>query len=193
MATTRRHRIIRAVVDYGGLALFALGYLATRDLIAATWWLVGGSAASLAIGFVMERRIAPMPLLAGGAALLFGALTLIFNDEAFVKAKPTVMNYLFATLILGGLAMRKNLLQALLGESLRLPDGVWRTLALRYSVFFIGLGTLNLFVWLRMSDGAWVLFRFPIMQVLAIGFSLTQLPLMMKHMREPEAPPPPVD
>lgn len=193
MATTRQHRIIRAVVDYGGLALFAVGYLVTRDLIAATWWLVGGSAASLAIGFVMERRIAPMPLLAGGAALLFGALTLIFNDEAFVKAKPTVMNYLFATVILGGLAMRRNLLQALLGESLRLPDGVWRTLAIRYSCFFIALGTLNLFIWLRMSDGAWVLFRFPVMQVLAIGFSLTQLPLMMKSMKDPEAPPPPVD
>ena len=75
MTTRTTHKAVTAIVDYGGLAVFAVGYLVTRDLIAATWWLVAGSAVALAIGFAAERRVAPMPLLAGGAALLFGALT----------------------------------------------------------------------------------------------------------------------
>ena len=121
MTTRTTHKAVTAVVDYGGLAVFAVGYLVTRDLIAATWWLVAGSAVALAIGFAAERRVAPMPLLAGGAALLFGALTLIFKDAV------------------------------------------------------------------------WVAFRFPGLLILALVFSITQVPFMMKYMKEPEAPPPPTD
>lgn len=194
MATSRTHQIVRAVVDYGGLAVFAVGFLITRDLIAATWWLVAGSAVGLAVGFAVERRVAPMPLLAGGAALLFGALTLAFNDVAFIKAKPTIVNLTFAVLLVGGVLAGKNPLKMLLGESLKLPDAAWRSLSFRYAAFFLGMGLLNLFVWQTQPDAVWVVFRFPGMLLLAVAFSLTQLPFMMKHMKgEAEAPPPPVD
>jgi intracellular septation protein len=194
MATSAAHKTVRAVVDYGGLAVFAVGFLITRDLIAATWWLVAGSAVTLAIGFAVERRVAPMPLLAGGAALLFGALTLIFNDVAFIKAKPTIVNLTFAVLLLGGVFLGRNPLKVLLGESLRLPDAAWRTLTFRYSAFFVAMALLNLFVWRTQPDAVWVAFRFPGLLLLALAFSLTQIPFMMKHMKgEAEAPPPPVD
>lgn len=187
------HRTVRAIVDYGGLAVFALGFILTHDLIKATWWLVIGSAAALAVGFAVERRVAPMPLIAGGAALIFGALTLVFHNPAFIKAKPTVVNLLFAAGLLGGLAMRKNPLKMLLGESLTLPDAAWRSLSVRYALFFAAMAILNLVVWKTMSDAAWVYFRFPGLLILALLFSLTQVPFMMKNMKEAEAPPPPVD
>jgi intracellular septation protein len=187
------HKTVRAIVDYGGLAVFALGFILTHDLIKATWWLVIGSAAALAIGFAVERRVAPMPLIAGGAALIFGALTLVFHNPAFIKAKPTVVNLLFAAGLLGGLAMRKNPLKMLLGESLTLPDAAWRSLSVRYALFFAAMAILNLVVWKTMSDAAWVYFRFPGLLILALLFSLTQVPFMMKNMKEAEAPPPPVD
>jgi len=95
---------IRAAVDYGGLAVFLIAYLIGRDLVQATWWLVVGSAAALVLGFAVERRVAPMPLIAGGAALLFGTLTLVFHDPRFIKVKPTIMNLLFGLVLLGGLA-----------------------------------------------------------------------------------------
>lgn len=194
MARSSAHKAVTAVVDYGGLAVFAVGYLITRDLIAATWWLVAGSAVALAIGFAAERRVAPMPLLAGGAALLFGGLTLIFNDVAFIKAKPTIVNLTFAVLLLGGIFLGKNPLKMLLGESLKLPDDAWRTLTFRYALFFVTMALLNLFVWQTQPDVVWVAFRFPGLLILAVAFSLTQIPFMMKHMKgEPEVPPPPVD
>ena len=194
MTTRTTHKAVTAIVDYGGLAVFAVGYLVTRDLIAATWWLVAGSAVALAIGFAAERRVAPMPLLAGGAALLFGALTLIFNDVAFIKAKPTIVNFVFATLLLGGVLLGKNPLKMLLGESLKLPDAAWRSLSFRYAAFFVAMALLNLFVWLTQPDAVWVAFRFPGLLILAVVFSLTQVPFMMKHMKdEAEAPPPPTD
>jgi intracellular septation protein len=190
---SRTHQTVRMVVDFGGLAAFAVGYVLTRDLIQATWWLVAGSAVSLAVGFAFERRVAPMPLLAGGAALLFGALTIVFNNPDFVKAKPTVVNAIFAALLLGGMATKRNLLKMLLGESLRLPDDVWRTLTFRYAAFFIAMAVLNVVVWKTQPEAVWVFFRFPGLLLLALLFSVAQAPLMMKHMKGDPDIPPPVD
>lgn len=177
---------VRAAVDYGGPAVFLIAYLLTRDMIAASWALVGGSALALLVGFLFERRIAPMPLMAGGAALVFGLLTVIFHDETFVKIKPTVLNLGFAAALLGGLALGKNPLRALLGEAIRMPDATWRTLTLRYSLFFMLVAFANELVWRTQPDAVWVLFRVPGLQILALAFSFTQVPLMMKGMKAAE-------
>jgi intracellular septation protein len=181
---------VRAAVDYGGLVVFLIGYLITRDLVQATWWLVAGSAAALVLGFAVERRVAPMPLIAGGAALLFGALTLVFHDPRFIKVKPTVMNLLFGLVLLGGLALKRNPLRMLMGEALNMSENVWKTFTLRYGIFFLCVAVLNEIVWRTQPDGVWVFFRFPGLILLTLAFSLSQTPLIMRGMKEvaPETP-----
>lgn len=185
--------IVRGGVDYGAPLAFLLTFLVTRSTITATWGLVAGSALALLVGLVVERRIAPMPLVAGVAALIFGGLTLAFHNDMFIKIKPTVLNLAFAGFLLGGLAIRRNPLKALLGSALNMPDAAWRTLTLRYGVFFLCVAGLNEAVWRTQPDHIWVLFRFPGLQILAVVFSLSQVPLMMRHMQEPKAPPAPTE
>lgn len=187
------HKWVRGVVDYGGLVAFVAGYFTTRDLVQATWWLVGGSAVSLLIGLIFERRIAPFPAIAGGAAVLFGSLTLIFHDVTFVKMKPTVMNGLFAAVLLGGLAMGKTPLKLLLGEAVKMPQEGWRRLSLNYGLFFVVLAVLNEVVWRTQPDNIWVVFRFPGLLILSVLFSFAQVPLMMKYAKTDEPPPPHVE
>ncbi|MDP3175567.1 MAG: inner membrane-spanning protein YciB [Phenylobacterium sp.] len=189
---------IRAAVDYGAPLSFMVAFLITRNAVTASWALVGGAAVALLVGYVAERRIAPMPLIAGVAALIFGGMTLIFHDERFIKIKPTVLNLGFAAFLLGGVATRRNPLKALLGETLRMPDDAWRTLTLRYGIFFLCVAVLNEAVWRTQSTYVWAWFRFPGLQILAILFSLTQAPLMMKHAKAadeeaPAIPPPPTE
>mgnify|MGYP001381447237 CR=1 FL=1 len=184
---------VRGGVDYGPLLVFVAVNFATHDLIKATGALVAASALALLIGFTVERRIAWMPLVAGGAAMVFGGLTVIFHDETFVKIKPTVMNALFGVILLGGLALRKNPLKAVLGEALHLPPEAWRALTLRYGLFFLALAALNEAVWRTQPNDVWVLFRFPGLMILSLAFSFSQVPLMMKHMKPTDeaAPTPP--
>src|SRR5438445_809568 len=86
----KSHPTVRAIVDYGGLVLFVLAYFVFhKDMIKATWGLMAGSAIALLVGFVFERRVAPMPLLTGVAAVLFGGLALFYHDARIVKMKPT--------------------------------------------------------------------------------------------------------
>jgi intracellular septation protein len=179
-------------VDYFALAAFLVGYLVTgKNLQQATWALVVGSAVALAVGFAVERRVAPFPAIAGGAALLFGGLTLFFHDSRFLKVKPTIMNLAFAAILFGGLMMRKHPLKLLLGEAFEMPDGAWRVLTWRYAVFFAALAGLNLVVWRTQSEQVWVLFRFPGLMVLTLIFSLAQAPFLMKYLKTGELPPPP--
>ena len=189
-----RRRWVNWFVDYFALAAFLAGYFAShRDLQQATWALVGGSAVALAVGFAVERRLAPFPAIAGGAALLFGGLTLFFHDARFLKVKPTVMNLVFAGAMFGGLLLRKHPLKLLLGEAFEMPDAAWRRLTLRYGVFFAALAALNEAVWRTQSDSVWVLFRLPGMMLLTVAFSLTQAPFLMKYLKGAELPPPPVE
>src|SRR5690606_13714618 len=185
----KAHKAIRNLVDYGGPLVFLVLYLVTRDMIAATWALVAGSVVALAVGFITQRRITPLPLVAVGAALLFGSLTIVFHDERFVKIKPTVLNLGFAAFLLGGLVVKRNPLKALLGDAISLPDHAWRRLTINYGVFFLFVAGLNEFIWRTQPTDVWVLFRMPGLQILALAFSFTQVPLMMKYAQS-EAPPP---
>ena len=178
---------VRLGVDFGAPGAFLIAFFVTRDVVTATWALVVGSAAALLLGWLAERRIAPLPLVAGLAAILFGGLTLLFQDERWVKVKPTVLNLCFAAFLLGGLMLKRSPLKLILGEVIRLPDHLWRTLALRYGVFFLGVAILNEVVWRTQPDEVWVLFRMPGLQILALVFSATQFPLMIKGARMMEA------
>jgi intracellular septation protein len=181
-------------VDYFALAAWLIGYfISGKNLQQATWALVGGSAIALVVGFAVERRLAPFPAIAGGAALLFGGLTLAFHDARFLKVKPTVMNLVFALLMFGGLLLRKQPLKLLLGEAFEMPEAAWRKLTLRYGIFFAALAGLNEIVWRTQSEQTWVLFRFPGLVAITLLFSVAQAPLLMKYMKGGELPPPPVE
>jgi intracellular septation protein len=213
-ASKRAHAVIRVIVDFGGLVAFALAYFlrlrfvaapnaigwvlaagghGPRDLTAATWWLVGGAAVALLVGLIAERRVAPMPLIAGVFALIFGGLTLALHDPRFVKIKPTAVNLTFAAVLFVGLAFKRSPLKWLLGEALALPDQAWRKLTFRYGLYFVGMAVLNEIVWRTQSDAVWVLFRMPGLWICVLLFSLTQTPLMMKYMHTSEPVPPPAD
>lgn len=194
MSTQSRRHWVRWFVDYSALVIFLAAFFLTgRDLTQASWALVAGSALALLVGLAVERRIAPFPAIAGGAALVFGGLTLIFDDPRFLKVKPTVMNTVFGLALVIGLALRKNPLKLVLGEAFVMPEPVWRQLTLRYAGMFFTLAVLNEIVWRTQSDSVWVIFRFPGLMILTVLFTLTQVPLLMRYVKTDELPPPPTE
>lgn len=195
-AEPRHNALVRAVVDFGGLAAWAAAFCymmlvmklpSQEALLQATWWLMGGSIVALVLGLIAERRVAPMPLFAGLVALVFGGLALVFQDTLWVKIKPTAINLTFAAACLIGTAMGKNPLKLLLGSAIRLSPPAWRRLTIRYGLFFVAMAVLNEVVWRTQPDSVWVVFRFPGLQILSVLFALTQVPMMMKDMRAVEA------
>lgn len=188
---TERHRKwVRYFVDYAGLAAFLATLAVTKSAVTASWAIVAGSVLALAVGLVLEKRLAPMPLVTAVLGLIFGGLTLFFHDERFIKVKPTILYTAFGLFLLTGLVRGKNPLKLLMGEAFHLPDAVTRTLTLRYALLFLGLAAANEAVWRTQSTMVWGFFKFPGTMIIIFVFALSQAPLMMKHMPdEPEKPP----
>ena len=178
---------VRMVVDYAGLAALAVGYLATHDLMKATFAFVAVSLAAVVVGFAVERRIAPLPLVFSIAALVFGVATLLFHDPRIIKMKTTVLDGALGAGLLIGYAIGKSPVKLLLGSALELSDAGWRRLTFRYGQFFLALAAINEIVWRTQSDQTWILWRMPGMLVVSLAFSATQIPGMMKDAAAVEA------
>ena len=175
--------VYKILIDIGPLAIFFIFY--TRSgLQAAILPLMIATVISVLISYLLEKKIPIMPTLGAGIVLIFGGLTIYFNDETFIKMKPTIINAVFATILYGGIVLKKPLLKYLLGAALKLEDVGWRILTQRWIAFFIALAVLNEIVWRTQSTDTWVNFKvFAILPITFI-FTMTQFPLIKKYQIE---------
>jgi len=179
---------VRLAIDYAGPAAFLAAYLLLgRNILTATWALVAASALALGVGFAVERRVAPLPLIWGLAALVFGVLTLVFHDPRIIKMKTTIIDAALGLGLLGGLALGHSPIRILMGDSIALPEAAWRKLTLRFGLFFLVLAAANEVVWRTQPEAIWVAFRFPGLLIVSLVFAGTQIPLMMKQVEAAQA------
>ena len=178
---------LRAAVDFGALLAFGVAYALTHDLLKATWAIVAGSAAALIVGLVVEKRLAPLPLIVGLFALVFGGLTLVTHDTVYLKIEGSFLYVALGLGLLAGNFMGMNPLKELLGSAFHMPLPAWRTLTFRYALFFLALGLANETVRRLGADSLyakWKMVKF----AASLLFSLAQAPFLLKHVQETETP-----
>ncbi len=181
---------LKLVLEIGPLVVFFIQNN-REGLFVATAWFMGAMALSLAAMWLIARRVPIMPLVSGVFVLIFGGLTLILADELFIKMKPTIVNLLFGTILLGALAAGRVLLPVVLDGVFRLDAEGWRKLTLRWGVFFFCLAALNEVTWRFFSTDFWVAFKVWGVMPITLAFSFAQLPLIQRHSlpdEEPSAP-----
>ena len=127
---------------------------------------------SVAFMYYIEKKIPTMPLIGAALVSIFGGLTLYFDNKIFFYMKPTIINILFAlVLIFGKFFLKKSLLQSILENSIKLKDEGWRVLTNRWIYFFIFLALLNEIIWRTQSEDFWV--KFKVFGILPITFIFT--------------------
>jgi intracellular septation protein len=156
-------------------------------LFIATGLFMAATAVALAVSWGLTRTLPLMPLVSGIVVLVFGALTLYLHDEVFIKMKPTIVNTLFGVILLGGLAFGKSLLGYVFHSAFRLDAEGWRKLTLRWGLFFFFLAILNEVVWRNFSTDFWVAFKVWATMPITILFTISQMPLIMRHSLDDEA------
>lgn len=156
------------------------------DLMAATIALMITTPISLVIYWFIYRRVATMPLVTAVLVLVFGGLTIYFNDSFFIKIKPTIIYVLFAAGLLGALAFKRSLMKSVLGESVKLTDAGWFKMSLHWGLFFLALAALNELVWRNFSEDAWVQFKTFGVLPLTLIFSAVELVLIRSEIIDPE-------
>ena len=169
---------IKLFIEIGPLAVFFIYYKISGDLIDAILPLMLATVISVIISYILEKKIPIMPTLGAGIVVIFGGLTIIFDNKIFIFMKPTIINIMFAAILYGGIILKKPLLKYLLGSALKLEEEGWTILTQRWAAFFIALAVLNEIVWRTMSEEFWVSFKvFGILPITFI-FTMTQFPLI---------------
>ena len=178
-------RWLKPATEFGPLAVFFAFYL-LFGLFPATAALIAATAVALVAAWLVERRVPLMPLITAVIVSVFGGLTLWLEDETFIKMKPTIVQALFAVILLGGLMAGKPLLKPLLGSAWRMDDVGWRKLTFRFAIFFSAMAGLNEIVWRTQSTDFWVAFKVFGIMVLTVLFAASQVFLLQRHAAEPE-------
>lgn len=171
---------LKIALELGPLVLFFAGNSYGGIYVATGLFMVATLVALVAM-WVLVRRIAVMPLISALVVVVFGTLTLVLQDDHFIKLKPTLVNALFGIALLGGLALRKPLLPYVFDGMVQLTDAGWRILTLRWGAFFLVMAVVNEVVWRNFSTDTWVSFKTFGYLPLTILFALAQAPLMSRY------------
>lgn len=176
---------LKPAIEYGPLGVFFIAY-SIFDLLTATGALMAATVIALAVSYIMERRVPMVLVVTAVVVIVFGGLTLYLDDERFIKMKPTIVQALFAVVLLGGLLLRKPLLKTLLSAAWQLTDRGWYLLTLRFGLFFAVMALINEVVWRTQSTDFWVNYKIFGALALTFAFTASQAPLIMRCQVDPE-------
>ena len=178
-------QIRRLLLDLGPLLIFFAGFK-YLGIFGATAAFMAAVLLALAVGWLVEKKISPMPLVTAVLVVIFGGLTLYLKNDMFIKMKPTVLYAFFGVTLIGGLAFKRLFIKYVFAQAFDLDETGWRQLTWRWGLFFLVLAVLNEMVWRNASTATWVAFKVWGIIPLIFLFALAQTPFVMKHHIEPE-------
>ena len=183
---------MKFLYDFLPIVLFFVVYKSYDDsqqgLLAATAVLIVTSVIQLAWTWFRTRQIERMPLITVILGVILGGATLLLQDEVYIKWKPSVVNWLFGVAFLGSQFIgKKTLIERMLGNALDLPSEAWVRLNLAWTVFFIAMGLVNLYVAFNYDTDTWVNFKLFGMMGLTLVFVVLQALYIARYIKvEPE-------
>lgn len=177
---------MKFLADFFPIVLFFIAY-EMYDIYVATGVAIGASLLQISYSQLRYKKVEKMHLVTFGLLVFFGGLTLILRDPAFIKWKPTVVNWLFAVAFLGSAYIgEKNLLQRMMGEAVTLPAEIWQRLNYIWITFFVAVGFLNLYVAYNFAEDIWVKFKLFGMLGLTLVFVIGQGFYIARHVIDEE-------
>lgn len=184
---------MKQFIDFFPVLIFAIVYFSTKDMILATKLLIGASALQIAVFWLWKRKVEKVHLWTFAILLVMGGLTIFLNDKAFIMWRPTIVNWVFATVFLGSQFIgKRNLVQVMVegfmkqAPHLRLsfPPEKWLPLNISWVIFFMLLGGLNLFVVYHFDEETWVTYKMVGQTIINMAFMITQFVYLSRYISE---------
>ncbi|MDP2418333.1 MAG: septation protein A [Hydrogenophaga sp.] len=170
---------MRFLIDFFPILLFVAAYK-LQDIYTATAVLMAATVLQTGIIYGIDRKLQTMQKVTLVLVLVFGVLTLVLQDERFIKWKPTVL-YASMGIVLGAAlwGWKKNFLQILLGSQLTLPTAVWGRLTVIWVGYFLFMAAINGYVAAYYSTEDWVNFKlwgyiFPVVFIIGQGLYIAR-------------------
>ena len=171
MSDDKLPKWVKPLLEFGPIVAFFIAYTQMKDnsytiagsdyqgFIFVTLFFIPVLLASTIFLWLLTRKISPMQIITVILVTVFGGLTVWFNDDRFIKMKPTIIYLLFGGILAFGLIRGQSYLRLVMQEMLPLLDEGWMMLTRRFALFFFGLALLNEAIWRSFSTEVWVYFK----------------------------------
>lgn len=188
---------MKLLFDFFPLVLF-FGAFKLYDIYVATLVAMAASLAQVVFIRIRHQRFETTHLVTLFVILLFGGMTLIFQDDMFIKWKPTIVNWIFAVVVLGSQFIgKRTVLERLLGGQMQMPARIWKKVNASWGLFFFVSGLLNLYVAFyfrtHLDEAArtdfWVNFKVFGLLGLTLAFSIVQMMIVARYISTEPADP----
>lgn len=173
-------KLITTITEILPLVLFFFFYK-FYGIIAATISIVASTIVGTAINYWQTRHISKVSVISTCVISVFGFITIISKDTTFIKIKPTIINIIFAAILIFGLLRNKSYLKPVLGHALHITERAWLELTKRFALFCIFIALLNEVMWRFFSEATWVSFKVFGIIGLSLVFMLMQAPFISKN------------
>jgi intracellular septation protein len=180
----QEHNGRKMLFDFGPLILFFGTNYIYDDLMLSVKVLVATTIVSLVLSWHFDRKISLMAAIGCAALVFFAALTLYFDNELFIKIKPTVVTLLFAALIACGRLMGRNPLAAIMGKQIILTVQGWRAISWLWVMMFLTSAFANEVAWRNLSTDDWITFKVFGLTGISFVFFALSVPILRKHQRQ---------
>jgi intracellular septation protein len=122
------------------------------------------------------------------AILIGGGLTIVFRDEQFIQWKLTIVNGIFALVLLCLHLLGKSPLRTMLesmtaGQNMNIsmPEKAWSQITYIFIGFFASVTALNTYITLFMDFNAWVVFKSGLFVVSLVFLPAVLMLFFIKH------------
>jgi intracellular septation protein len=175
---------MKFLFDIFPVVLFFVAYKLS-DIFVATAVAIAATFVQIGWVWVRHRKVEPMLWVSLAIIAVFGGATLALRDETFIKWKPTVLYWLFGlALLVAEHGFNKNLIRAMMGAQIVLPERIWTRLNLSWVGFFVVMGLLNLYVAYNFATDTWVNFKLFGSMGLMLVFILGQAAFLSKYVED---------
>lgn len=177
----------KLAIEFGPLIVFFLTQRFTERLNGLYWATIAFMVAitiAVIASRLLERRWPTVPLVTAVFVLILGGLTIYLDSELFIMIKPTLVNALFAAILLVGLLRGRLFLKTIFGPQIDMPEEAWRTLTLRFGLWFVFLALLNEGLRRGLSVDDWTTFKTFGLPIFSLVFIVAQMPFFNRYLRE---------
>ena len=150
---------MQLLLDYIPIVVFILAYF-YKDIFFATGVLMAVMPLVLFVQWLLTKKLNKIYAASTVLVLVLGGFTLAFRNVTFLAWKPTVLNWAIAIAFLGSQWIgKKTFVERMLGSAAQLKSEQWIRLNQIWVVFFVFVGSINLYVYYTFSEAFWVKFK----------------------------------
>ncbi|CDZ78197.1 Intracellular septation protein [Legionella massiliensis] len=150
---------MKLLFDFFPIFVFFLSYK-LYGIYTATAIAMGASLFQVVFYRLKHQRYEKMHIVSFFLIFVLGGATLFFHNPWFIKWKPTGIYWLTSLVFLGSsLVSKKPLIQKMMEGNISLPTKIWFRLNFAWAMFFVLMGSVNLYVAYYYSTDIWVNFK----------------------------------